>query len=173
MKIREFIQKCGITISGPEGKEDIKATNSGAVPLNVYVSFVRDQRSKVIAEVKAMAAEGIGVENAEKIKGLNELENAINAWSNYYRERERRWEDEALSSFLPAEPEADIEELKAKYPRAAAYIRAENYRYASHYAKAAAGKRAMERITAGEDHDMVIAEMEAEWTAHCEEHVWD
>lgn len=44
---------------------------------------------------------------------------------------------------------------------------------AAHYAKAGAGRRALERIINGEDHNTVIEEMEAEWSSHCREHIFD
>jgi hypothetical protein len=67
----------------------------------------------------------------------------------------------------------DVEELKTKHPKAWAYIRAEGWANARHYAKAAAGRVALERIINGDDHDQVIADMEAEWNAYTEQHIWD
>ena len=171
--IREFIQKCGITISGPEGKENIKEANSSAVTLDVYVGFVRDQRDRVIAEVKAMAAEGVKVTVTEKVEGLNALREAINAEANYRHEVNRRMESEVLSSIMPEKPAVSVVELKAEYPRAAAYITAEGWSRSSNIGKSRAGKKALERIVAGENHEQVLADMEAEWSEYAEARMWD
>lgn len=107
------------------------------------------------------------------IEGLKELKAAINEQNDYHYEINRRFENEALSSILPAQPKANVKDLKKKYPRAAAYIKAENWKYANNYAKAAAGRKALERIINGEDHEQVLADMEAEWDAHREENMWN
>ena len=60
-----------------------------------------------------------------------------------------------------------------KYPRAAAYLKAEAWARGAHYAKVAAGKAALEKIIQGEDFAAALAEMEAAWAAHCDEHAWD
>ena len=171
MTIREFIQKCGVTISGPEGKENIKASNSGAVPMNVYIGFVRDQRDRVIAEIKAMAAEGVEAEVVEKVEGLEEINRVSNEWANYRYEYDRRFEAEDYRPL--AKPEVTVEELKEKYPRAAAYLKAESWTNSSNLGKYSAGKKALERIIAGEDYEQVLAEMEEEWTAYSTERMWD
>ena len=109
----------------------------------------------------------------EAIAGLKELEAAINDEANYHGEVNRRFENEMLSSILPTQPKTNMKELKEKYPRAAAYIKAENWKYASNYAKSGAGEKALERIINGENHEQVLADMEAEWDAHREENMWN
>ena len=105
------------------------------------------------------------------IVGLDELETAIAAQNAY---------DEALSDAiysgnggLPARPDADVAALKRQYPIAAAYLHARAASQSAHYVYRAAGRKAMERIEAGEDHDAVLADMESEWSGYCAEHVWD
>ena len=73
----------------------------------------------------------------------------------------------------PQKPVDDIAALKAQYPAAAAYLKAEAYEYASHYAKSAAGRKAKQAIADGANYGEALAQMEAEWQAHCEEHIWD
>lgn len=70
--------------------------------------------------------------------------------------------------------QASLEELVRKYPRANAYMKAESYAYSSsNNARAAAGKKALERILNGEDYKQAIADMKKEWCDYCEEHVFD
>ena len=71
------------------------------------------------------------------------------------------------------ERQSKIDALKAKYPRAAAYLKAREWGCAAHYVKAKAGRDAEERIINGEDHATVIAEMEKSWDAYCDGTAWD
>jgi len=43
----------------------------------------------------------------------------------------------------------------------------------SHYAKSGAGKRAKARIAAGGAWELIIKDMETEWSNHTQAHVWD
>lgn len=67
----------------------------------------------------------------------------------------------------------DFDNLYATYPRAEAYLKAEQYRDAANYVKSAAGEKALEAIINGADPAESIAAMEAEWNAYCEKHIWD
>lgn len=148
---------------------------------NIKIMASRKLTADEINLIKACKAEILGyfadIKAAEEdrrkkiaaIEGLDELVAARNAEEEYHNEINRRMENEALSSFAPARPTVSSKELVAKYPRAAAYIKAEAWTYASHYVKAAAGKKALERIINGEDHEQVLADMEAEWSAAAHE----
>ena len=88
--------------------------------------------------------------------------------------------DEALSEAIhsgsgrmPAKPDVDVAALKRQYPIAAAYLHARAASQSAHDVHRAAGRRAMERIEAGEDHDAVLADMESEWSGYVAKHVWD
>ena len=108
------------------------------------------------------------------IDGLSELQGAINAWMQYGAALEVMMDDEYNDGVCPPrKPAVSITALRAKYPRAAAYIDAQTYADADHYAKAAAGRTAMQAILAGEDYTAAMATMQASWSAHCDAHVWD
>jgi hypothetical protein len=172
MTIKELIDSCEIVDAG-NGQLMIKNVTRGKANLD-EIKAKKPEILAYLAEQKA-AAETARKEREAKIKaieGLAELQKAINDEEYYYEEFNRRMENESLSSFLPAKPEVSSTDLRAKYPRAA-YVKAENWTCASHYAKALAGKKALERIINGENHEQVLIDMEAEWSAHCEEHIWD
>jgi hypothetical protein len=59
------------------------------------------------------------------------------------------------------------------YPVANAYLTAESWSCAAHHVKSSAGRKAKERIRNGEDYIKVLEEMEAEFKAYCEDHIWD
>lgn len=178
MTAQELITQCLIKLHGDD-----------ALAVNLPKGLTKTQKAKMIADLTAAKPEIIAILKAEAqakedayqakenaiagIEGLAELKKAINAEYAYYREFNRRMEDEALSSFAPAPPKVKAADLKAKYPRAAAYLKAENWTMAGHYAKGAAGQKAVSRILSGEDYIKVIADMEAEWSDYCNEHIWD
>lgn len=132
-------------------------------------------------EILARFAEKKAAEDARRkaredkinaIEGLTELKAAIDAEIAYGRAFDRMMEDEYNDGVNPpSKPKVSSADLRKQYPRAAAYIKAENWEYANHYAKSSAGRRAKERIINGDDYSTVLADMEAEWSAHCEEHI--
>lgn len=124
---------------------------------------VADEAKRQLAELQAA--------KLAHIVGLAELRTAINTQVAY---------DEAFNAAVhrgdgryPARPDVDVAALQQQYPIAAAYLHAEAAAHSAHYAHCAAGRKAMERIEAGEDHEAVLADMEAEWSAYVAEHAWD
>lgn len=173
MTVKELVEYCGI-VEACNGMLKVNNANRGK-ELMEELKARKPEILEYLAEKKA-AEETARLERKAKIEaieGLKELEAAMNAEEDYHNEFNRRMENEALSSFLPDRPEVSSKELKAQYPRAAAYIKAENWKCASNYAQVAAGKKALERIINGENHEQALADMEAEWSAHCQEHMWD
>lgn len=108
------------------------------------------------------------------IDGLSELRAALADHTRYHRQFEAMMEDEQNDGARPPRAaKGNIDELCARFQRAAAYLEAESWNQASNYAKSAAGSKAMEQIEAGQDYEQAIRDMKAKWSAHCEEHVWD
>lgn len=108
----------------------------------------------------------------DSIPGLKEIRAAMDDM--------KAWQKEFNDSFLDcgglgvrSRPVYDFDKLYATYPRAAAYLKAEQYQDAANYAKSAAGKKALEAIINGADPAETIAAMEAEWNAYCEKSIWD
>lgn len=101
------------------------------------------------------------------IDGYAELVAAYNDRARYQAELERSYDTSIGPKPIAVKPE----EIEAKYPRAAAYAKARAYSSARNYAKSAAGEKAMEKIIAGEDYAVVIAEMDAEWHAAAQQAV--
>lgn len=97
------------------------------------------------------------------IEGLKEIRRAIAAWDRYRKLRYDFIEGEDVR--FPQRPEVDIGALKEKYPRAAAYLKAEHWYNSPSFKKSALGKKAMDRILAGEDHTTVLDDMQRAWAA--------
>jgi hypothetical protein len=108
----------------------------------------------------------------DSIEGLNELQTAINEWDDFHTAF-NEYLDEECPLVMPKKPESDVAALKAKYPKAVAYLQAESWSRASHYEKAHCGREASEAILNGEDYKAAIAKMEADWSNYCHEHIWD
>lgn len=102
------------------------------------------------------------VGKAAPIEGLKELQTAIAEWVAYQVRRQRYKDgEEGFDLEMPEKPKTNVDELKAKYPRAAAFIMANNWYNTGDWKKKSLGMEAMKRIYAGEDHVKVIEEMQS------------
>jgi hypothetical protein len=130
----------------------------------------------VSLQIKADADAATAEEKAaiDGIEGLKELRAALNERERYSEQFAKMMDDEHNDGVRPPRPAAgNTDDLRARYPRAAAYILAEAWGGAAHDVKASAGNKAVKRILAGDDYAEAIAEMKATWAAHCDQHVWD
>ena len=116
-----------------------------------------------VAEAAMMQAQA----QAEKIEGVDEI---AAAKMDYEIAADKfRIAIERGATMIPQAPNTDkIDSLKAQFPRAAAWHKADAYAQACNYAKAAAGRNARTRIENGEDYQTVIAEMDSDWKAAAE-----
>lgn len=172
IRIKNLISKYNITVVGGIN------LSLKSKPSNEDVDFIKTNKLAIIDYIRSeqIAKEKAAGERQRKIdaiEGLTELENAIDEHNQYHYEIERRMQNENLSSFLPKKPESSIAEFKTKYPRAAAYLLAQSWESASNINKYSAGKKALERIINGEDYEVVIKEMEAEWDASTQKNIWN
>jgi hypothetical protein len=156
----------------------IKELESGNLSCKVNTSEeaqeIRNAKPEILnyfaeeKEAKALRAKKIS-----EIEGLEELQKAIADEENYHYQIERRFENESLSSFGIAKPATSSKDLAVRYPRAAAYLKADKWSDSENINKRSAGKKALEKIINGEDHEKVLADMEAEWTSACNKNIWD
>lgn len=106
------------------------------------------------------------------VPGLDILEAAYADHDRYARQFARMMDSEDNDGARPPkQPTADVDALRAQYPRAAAYLHAKAFSAASHHVKSAEGARAMERIAAGEDAAAAINDMDNNWSDWCHKHV--
>ena len=95
----------------------------------------------------------------KNVSGYSELRKEINADEAHF-ERQRV----AMSRSVGiGERKSLRSELEAKYPAAAAYIKAESFSEASNFEKASAGREAMKKIKTGYNPQNAISEMERKW----------
>lgn len=165
-----------VTFGPNKGKMQITAKPT-ADSKRAYNELARGMWKSEVQEIKAsltaehdakVAAADAKRAKIDAIEGLNELRKAINDIDRYHRAFDRMMEDENNDGVRPPKrPTMNVEELKAKYPRAAAYLKAEKFATGAHYVKANAGSKALDKIINGEDYTAAIAEMEAEWSEYC------
>lgn len=177
MTATEMIKKYRISLAYGKGREGmIRIADARRIKADKMLEEVHAHKPEIMAILTAEkeAKEKAIAERTAKInaiEGLNEIKAAIAEHELYHDAFNAAME--RGDGQLPARPESNIGEMKAKYPRAAAYLKAENYEYSENYAQASAGRKARERIINGEDYEQVLADMEKEWSDYCNEHVWD
>lgn len=97
------------------------------------------------------------------IEGLRELRAAILAWDRYHYLSAKYLEGDIHER--PVAPTAHIGKLNEKYPRAAAYVKADDWANSAGFIKSRFGRIACQKIAAGADHDEVLKKMEADYAA--------
>lgn len=169
---REILEHSGLSFALMGDKMAVSPREKAVKLLKAHPAEMQEIKAAMMAE-KAEERETVERRRAFRaaIPGLKELEAAREAQATY-REAFARAVDSG-DGIYPAKPKGDPAELSARYPMAAAMLRAESYSRATNYHKAAAGQKAVERILDGEDWEKAISDMEAEWEAATIEHMWD
>lgn len=113
-------------------------------------------------------------EKINSIPGLAEIKAAQEDLAKWNQEFQGSFESECGGGVgVRPKPQYDLAVLYAKYPRAKAYLLADQYAHAENYAKANTGEKAVRAIMNGEDPEATIAVMEAEWKEYTQAHMWD
>ncbi len=160
-RVENGLLKCG----------EVRTTAGKRVRLSLKIEG-KPELAVLIADLQARQAEIAQATAAREarvaaIPGLAALRAAISAredaYARYQRASEHGYPAREAHAWHVAEHVA--RDLATEYPHAAGYLKAEAWSRAANYAKAAAGSRAMARMADGEDYMIVLADMEAEWTA--------
>lgn len=164
MTARDLIKKYSISYN------DESTIKVGCKPNATDLQLIKDAKPEILAILKAdkKAKDNacLARQNAiAAIEGLEGIRKALAAEHAYHKAFTRMMEDEFNDGVNPpARPSLSSDDLKKQYPRAAAYVKAENWTYASNYAKSAAGEKALERIINDEDYTIALTDMDAEWS---------
>lgn len=179
MTASELIDKYRISLH-TDG-EKIRIPGGLALPA-AELEQITSRKPEIVEELRRRKAEHDAAlaEYKRKLDALSPGIEAIEAAQAAVRDWHRRFNDsfegeDAVGGMgVGAPPPKDaVKEACAKYPRESAYLRAHEWSGAAHFIKAAAGKRAMDRILNGEDYDAALADMEAEWHAYCDKAALD
>lgn len=110
----------------------------------------------------------------DAIPGLREIEDARDDLANWQQEFSASFDGEGGGGVgVRPKPAYEMDALYARYPRAKAYLTAQDFAASENYAKSTAGQKALEAIIDGEDYERAISAMEAAWKDHIADHVWD
>lgn len=109
----------------------------------------------------------------DAIPGLCEIKSALADLMNWQLEFNASFDGEGGGGVgVRPKPKYDMDALYAKYPRAKAYLDAQDFAASENYAKSAAGQKALEAIINGDDYELAISAMEAAWKDHVADHLW-
>lgn len=175
MSVEEFVRSAAIIRSG-DRCGSLHVAKSDA---REFLDAIKSRKSEIMAyllaqETAQQQAADARAAKIAAIPGLRELQAAHSEAERYEMAFSRMMEDESNDGVCPPKaPTCSVSELSARYPRASAYLTAEDWSCASNYIKAGAGAKALERIINGEDHEQVLEDMRSEWSKYCEAHLWD
>lgn len=140
---------------------------------------IKAAKPEIIAVLLAERDAGIRAqrerqEKIDAIPGLREIEAARTDMENWRMEFNASFDGESGGGVgVRPKPKYDMAAMYAKYPRAKAYLTARDYATSENDAKSAAGRKALEAIINGEDYELTLSVMEAEWNDHVTSHIWD
>lgn len=148
--------------------------NNGEIGLDIRFPKSCPPTADDMAAIKAAKPEIIVILTAEEAdkqrraswmrdNGVDALHEAQSTWSRYNAAM-RRYAENDYEGRAPIQPATTIEEIIAKHPAGAAYIKAEAYSMAINFVQSAAGRRAMDAIMDGADPEAALQAMEEEWT---------
>lgn len=160
--------------------EQIRVPGGKSLPA-AELEEIKSRKPEIVEELRRRKAEHDAAlaEYRRKLDALRPGIEAIRAARAAVQDWHRRFEESFEHGNYGGEgvgappPKDAIKEACKQYPREAAYLTADEWSAAAHYMKAAAGKRAKERILNGEDYDAALADMEAEWSEYCKKAALD
>lgn len=157
----EKISVYNVDLLMKDNMDDTIRTNKADI-----LAILRDRR-----EAKRKAYED-RKRKIEAIEGLNEILECRNAWANWHADFEHMMETESAIMHVSA-PITKEKDLREKYPRADAYLKAQHEANKSNYELSAIGRKALERIIDGDDYLSAIEAMDLEIAEFVKKHAWD
>lgn len=162
---------------GVKEQGSLKVQPVGIMVGKVGVGLSVDQIRQVVAAIREEEAPVIRQEQAARqsarqairaaAPGYMELAAARRAWEQYEAERDSQANSMREDAFLrmPQAPAEILADTEARYPQAAFWMLAEDYRYKHNDRYATAGRRAVARLESGEDWQEVKKDFDAEISA--------
>jgi len=172
MTAQEMIKHYKIELVG----ENIRILNVSEAKNDDAIAKIKAMKPEIVACLKAQIDEKIRAANERKeridsIEGLNEIRHALDDVSSWRDEFNKSFDDVGGSG-VRSKPVYDLDALYAKYPRAKAYLDAENLSLKSNYELSAIGDKAKEMVLYG-DWTEAVNYMASERKAFAARHMWD
>lgn len=143
------------------------------------LAAIKAAKPEIVAALLAQREAGLRAEQERQAKidaipGLREIKAARANLVNWKLEFDASFDGENGGGVgVRPKPKYDMDALHAKYPRAKAYLDAQDFAASDNDAKAAAGRKALVAIINGKDYERAVSTMEAEWKSHVASHIWD
>lgn len=143
------------------------------------LAAIKAAKPEIVSALLAQREAGLRAEQERQamiaaIPGLREIEAARADLASWQLEFSASFDGEGGGGVgVRPKPEHDMDAMYAKYPRAKAYLDAQDFAGSENAAKSAAGQKALEAIINGEDYERAVSAMEAEWKSHVASHIWD
>ena len=142
------------------------------------LAAIKAAKPEIVAALLAQREAGLRAEQERQTKidaipGLREIEAARADLVNWKLEFDASFDSENGGVGVRPKPKYDMDAMYAQYPRAKAYLDAQDFAASENDAKSAAGMKALEAIINGENHEQAIHTMKSEWAAYCNAHLWD
>lgn len=143
------------------------------------LTAIKAAKPEIVAILLAQREAGLRAEQERQAKidaipGLREIEAARTDLVNWKLEFDASFDGENGGGVgVRPKPKYDMDALHAKYPRAKAYLSAQDYANSENDAKSAAGRKALDAIINGENYEWAVSTMESEWKGHVASHIWD
>jgi len=176
MTVKELINRYNI-IPEPDGRLRVRnvrmAKKDNAVPeitrrkAEIMAYFEQEKEEKAKAKKERQ-------EKIEAIEGLAEIKKAIQEKAEWQIRFNQSFEGEgAVGGMGVGEyPKYDIKGMLQKYPRAAAYLKAEEYEQKQNIELSIIGEKALSEVVFG-DYEKAMRDMEQELKNFREKHLWD
>lgn len=174
--LEKIIEKYNIKIAMADD-EKISVYNVDLLMKDNMDDTIRTNKADILAILRDRKASKRKAyeERQNKIKaieGLAEIMEYRNAWANWHEAFEHMMENGSGVMHVSA-PTTKEKDLREKYPRADAYLRAQHEADKSNYELSAIGKKALERIIDGDDYLSAIEDMDSEIEEFVKKHSWD
>lgn len=176
LTVKEMIDKYKIVLATQNGKEGLMIYGIDAAKRDNAIESIKSAKEEIKAYLKAEKDEmerkaRDRSERIAAIEGLKEIRDAINDLETWQYEFEKSFDDVGGLGVRP-KPQYDIPGMKTRYPRAAAYLLAEEYSLKSNYELSAIGKKALDTIIYGDYSEAMIA-MDKALKEFTDRHIWD
>lgn len=177
MEVENLVKRYSVSFCGDD---KIRVENIALLKKDNAEDIIKNRKPEIMAFLKEKeesdkAAYEARQKKINSIEGLAEIRDAIFRMSEWRESFEREWASGSgfVGLSLKKKPEVNVDGLKKRYPRAAAYLIAESESLKSNYELSAIGKEALESIINGEDHEKVLKKMKDDQKAFSDRHMWD
>lgn len=172
MTVLELVKKYRITIS-PNNRDNLAIYGR---PSDDALAEIKERKSEILAFLnEEREIQERRRANDEKIEGLKELNEAIDAWNRWHAELEESFEGpEAVGGMGVGPRPENPNEVMKRYPQASAYSELRKAIGSENIELYSIAKKAMDRFLDNpDDWVAVMREYEEERKAFIEKHLWD